>query len=461
MLARSPVSSAPRTAAVPVANVIRERALAPLAAFMGAHVILAMVMRSFPSVGMVHAGACIAVGLVVAARRRLQEVAFIVAYIVGAEVLWRMTHANVFWEFGKYAISLILIVALLRVRVRRNRMLAIAYFGMLVPSILLTVLALSLEVGRQQLSFNLSGPLALTLCVLFFSNIRLQREELHTAMFALLGPVVAIGTLAFYSTTTARDLHFFGDSNATTSGGFGPNQVSAMLGLGLLFSLLMLLERRASVRLQVSLLVLAVLLATQAALTFSRGGLTMAFAGAAAAMFYLVRNSRTRITFVILAMLLFGIGKYVVVPRLEVFTAGKLGERYTDLDPSGRTLIAGFDLQLFVEHPLLGVGPGVAPALREEIGKQGAAHTEFTRLLAEHGLLGILAIVFLLILGVRTVRGAATLQARAFVVAMLVWFTLFLLVNAMRLAAPAFVFGLACSIAYASRPLPGAKPVRA
>ncbi len=443
------------------ASAAPQRSLTPLALFAVAHIVLAFVMRSLPVIGLVHAVLCVGVGVFVAARRRLQEVAFVIAYIVGAEVLWRMTHASVFWEFGKYAISLVLMIGLLRVRTRRNQFLAGAYFSMLVPSILLTVLALSFEAARQQISFNMSGPLSLMLCVLFFSNVRIQGEDLRTTMFALLGPVLAIGTLAFYSTTTATDLRFFGDSNSATSGGFGPNQVSAMLGLGLLCSLLLLLERKIRLRVRIPLLGLAVAFATQAALTFSRGGLMMALAGALAAMFYLVRDSRTRATLALLTVLLVSVGKYVVIPRLEVFTAGKLNERYTDLDPSGRTLIASYDLQLFTEHPLLGVGPGVASALREEIGKQGAAHTEFTRLLAEHGLLGILAIVFLVLMGVRTFRSAYTLHARAFVVAMLVWFTLFLLVNAMRLAAPAFVFGLACSIAYASRPLPGVKPVPA
>ena len=454
----------PAAPSAPAATVVRPARISELTLLVvvvAVHVGLAMVMRTLPAVATLHAIACVGVGVIAAVRRRVEEVTFVVAYIVGAEVLWRMTYATVFWEYGKYAMSAVLFVALLRLRTPRNRGLALGYFALHLPSVLLTLLKLDLAVARQELSFNLSGPLALTLSVLFFSNIRLTARDLRLTMIALIGPVVGIGALAYYSTATAVNLEFFGDSNVVTSGGFGPNQVSAMLGLGLLFALLMVLDRRTSLRLRVPLVILAVGFAAQAALTFSRGGLTLAFAGAAAAIFYLVRDARTRLTLLIFGALLFSVGKYVVVPKLEVFTAGKFGERYTSVDPSGRGIIAGFDLQIFSENPILGVGPGVAPGIREELGRASAAHTEFTRLLAEHGVLGILVIVFLILLAARTIRGAHTLLARAVVVALVVWTALFLLVNAMRLAAPSFVFGLACSVAYASQPVRRRPPLLA
>jgi hypothetical protein len=72
---------------------------------------------------------------------------------------------------------------------------------------------------------------------------------------------------------------------------------------------------------------------------------------------------------------------------------------------------------------------------------------------AEHGILGVAALVLLIVLGVKTFLQTRTLMARAFVVAMLIWMALFLAINAMRIAAPAFLLGLACSIAYSSIPL--------
>lgn len=449
MSAPLPSTSAP---VVPAASAGQLGGVLPFAAFVAGHAVLALLMSAFPPIATVHALACLAIGLVVAARRPIREVAFVTAYLVGAEVLWRMTHATVFWEYAKYAVSAVVVVALLRVRAVRNRGLAIGYLVVLLPSVVLTLASMPLDRARQVISFNLSGPLCLTLCVLLFSNLRLRDQDLRTTMLMLIAPVAGVCAIAYHSTVTAVDLEFFGDSNSVTSGGFGPNQVAAMLGLGLVFALLLVVERRLALRIRVVLAILAVAFATQAALTFSRGGLALAFAAAFAAIFYLVRDRRARLTLVVIGALLFSVGKYVVVPQLEEFTSGKLRDRYTDLNPSNRGLIAGYDLQIFADNPVLGVGPGAAAELREGIGHGSAAHTEFTRLLAEHGILGALAIALLLILAIRTIAGARTLQARAFVVAMLVWVMLFLLVNAMRLAAPSFLFGLACAVTFASLP---------
>jgi O-antigen ligase len=426
------------------------RSLALWGTLFFAHLLFAQVMLRFPQLGLLHAVACAGIGLVIAVRRPIHEVSYVVAYIAGAEVLWRMTRAGVFWEYGKYSVSLVLIAALLRIQPRRNRWPALAYFGFLVPSALLTIFTLDLGIARQQISFNLSGPLCLMLSILFFSNIKLTAGQVRQTFFSLIAPVIGIASVAYFSTITAVDLEFNGQSNSVTSGGFGPNQVSAMLGLALLFLIIILLDRREAWRVKWPLLLLAILVATQTALTFSRGGLVLAFGSAFAMGLYLVRNRRARVTLVLVGTFLFAVGRYVVVPRLDEFTEGKFTERYASTKTSNRVLLASYDLEIFAANPVLGVGPGVAAGKRGELGHFGAAHTEFTRMLAEHGILGVMSLCALLLLAMRTLMNARSLHSRALVAAMLVWFGLFLLVNAMRLAAPAFLFGLACSIAYSS-----------
>lgn len=444
--ALTPVIPRPRKAQPPA------RKLWLIAAIIVGHVVVALLMPSVPYVGIAHAAVCIAVGLFVAARRPLHEVPLVVAYIVSAEVLWRMTRAGLPYEFGKYSISLLLIVASFRLRWRRNPALALGYFGLLLPSALLTIFAFELDEAREQLSFNLSGPFSLTLAILFFSNIKLSAEHVRRTLFALLIP--AIGVVAAGASTLAKvtgTVEFSKNSNKLFSGGFGPNQVSATLGLALLACILLLLERKQALHMRILLLLGAVSFATQAALTFSRGGLILALISIIAASVYLLRDNRTRATLMIVSTLLFVVAKLFVVPQLDDFTSGKLAERYSSVDSTGRTTLAGFDLQIFEDNPVLGVGPGVAVQMRAELGHLGTAHTEFTRMLAEHGLLGALALVFLIILTIRTVKTAASVRSRAFVIALILWTFFFLAVNAMRLAAPSFTFGFACAIAYASR----------
>jgi hypothetical protein len=434
---------------------VRDESLSVVAlALIGlAHVVLVFVMRAAPLIGTLHALATLVVGVAVAARRPLHQTTYAVAYIAGSEVVWRMTHATLFWEFGKYAVALVLVIALTRVKTRRNVGLAMGYFVLLLPSAVLTFMVLGLSKVREQLSFNLSGPLALALCIAFFSNIRMSAEKVRVAFLFTLAPVLGIAALAYSSTVRAGDdLEFTGQSNSITSGGFGPNQVSALLGLGLFFVLLMLLERKQAWKFRIPLFVVAFALGAQAALTFSRGGLVLTTVSIFVAIFYLIREPRARVTLILVGTLVFAVGNYVVLPRLESFTQGKLSERYTSKRTSRRDVIAEVDLRIFANNPALGVGPGVASTLRTEVGYRVDAHTEFTRMVAEHGVLGVLASLILVILGVRVTRQARTMRSRAMVGAMLCWFTLYLLVNAMRLVAPVFVFGLACSIAYSWRP---------
>jgi O-antigen ligase len=435
--------------------------LSRLAMFLVGHVLLALSMRRVPGVSTTHAVVCLLVGIYVAARMPVRRVANVIAYIAASEVLWRMARASVNWEFGKYSVSLIILIALFRMNTRRNRILALGYFMLLLPSALLTLIAIdNPDRARQLVSFNLSGPLSITLCVLYFSNTRITDIDLRNLLLTVLGPVMGIAARSFSSIAAAGQIDFMNASNRIGSGNFGPNQVSAALGLGILCLLLLQFEPKLSLRLRLALIALTVGFSVQSALTFSRGGLALAFAGAFAAAVYLVRQARTRMILVAVASLLFVVGRYVVVPKLDEFTKGKFAQRYTSLDSSGRTMLAQFDLQIFTEHPVLGVGPGVSTELHEEMGHGGASHTEFTRVLAEHGVVGVISLLLLAVIVVKTLLTPRTPRTRALVAAFLAWFVLFMVIDALRMVAPAFACGVACSIAFsASKPRRRRAPV--
>jgi len=80
--------------------------------FLAAHVPLVLLVRAVPVLGAVQALVALLAGLVLAASTRSpQRVAYVAAYVAGAQVLWRMTHTPIFWEFGKYAIALMFFMA--------------------------------------------------------------------------------------------------------------------------------------------------------------------------------------------------------------------------------------------------------------------------------------------------------------------------------------------------------------
>ena len=251
--------------------------------FLIAHLALAILMSQSNLVATGHALLTLGAGFWFAATTRQPErIAYIVAYITGSEVLWRMTQAQIFWEFGKYSIVIILLVSILRSGQMRGVALPFMYFALLLPSTILPMENTTTDELRGHLSFNLSGPLALALCVWYFSQSRYPKSVFYPTLLMLIAPIAGIGAVTLLGTFKASVLKFGNESNFATSGGFGPNQVSAILGLGVLAIFLFLLTEQKSRWLKPVLFVLMMGLAAQSAMTFSRTGLYNAGVAAAA-----------------------------------------------------------------------------------------------------------------------------------------------------------------------------------
>ncbi len=446
------------------------------AVFLALHVPLALIAAARPEIATAHALATFAFGAWWAtSSARMERVAWVGAYMAGAEVLWRMTGAQTYWEFGKYGAVAIFMLSLLRTRKLTPPMLPFTYFALLLPSIALTAISETFSGAREQISFNLSGPLALMAAAWFFSHAQLSGASLRTMFVAFIGPVVGVGTLAARG-TFAGDVVFFNASNMATSGGYGPNQVSAVLGLAAMFALFIALD--AGVRTSMRGLMIAVMgwLAAQSALTFSRSGLYMAAAGAGIAVCFLMRDRRFRSKLIPIVVVMFTVGNYFVVPYLDAFTDGAIGERFQDVYLTGRDRMIKADIELWKQNPILGVGPGEGGTFRGESLSEGrvgpirtgprklAAHTEFSRLLSEHGLFGLAALCVLLFAGLRNVKRMPDRRTKALVAALTCWSALFMLGDGMRILAPSFVFGVGFAAlladAVSSDTLPARMPAR-
>lgn len=412
--------------------------------FIAFHIPLAFAMYKFSYISTLHSYIVVVIGIWLALfSKSKDQVIYIGAYIAGAEVLWRMTGAGIFWEYGKYATALIFIIAILRWALFRKSFLPLVYFMLLVPSTFLLFMVHDPEKAGSFMSFNLSGPLALMVCVWFLSNTKISIEKMRHVLWTFIAPVIGICMLTIYSTLTASKIRFTDESNFITSGGFGPNQVSTILGLAALL-IFMLYIFMGNIRrfFRIILILLIIIFATQSVMTFSRGGIYLAAAGAAVSAFFLLKDSESRLKILgsIAAVAL--IANFVVLPYLETFTGGALSKRFMNIDPGMRGRIVQTDLELWKENPVLGVGPGLSKLNRLGLLYGVVPHTEFTRLLAEHGLFGCLAIVMLAIMAFINLKRCSGLRERTLAGALMTWTFLFMGVNAMRLVAPAFIFGI-------------------
>ena len=182
---------------------------------------------------------------------------------------------------------------------------------------------------------------------------------------------------------------------------------------------------------------------TQAVLTFSRGGVFNVVLCVAAFGAHQLHSQRTRTAFLITIALVATLGVNVILPAIDDWTGGVMSERFSAIDPGLRRQMAEYDLKIFRENPVLGVGPGMAKRQRFSYFKHSiAAHTEYTRLLAEHGSFGLLALILMLAMASRAYLRAPGFQAKAWVTVFVGWAMLEMLHAAMRIAAISFVFGL-------------------
>jgi hypothetical protein len=312
---------------------------------------------------------------------------------------------------------------------------------LLLPAGALSFFKLPLDDARQQVSFTLFGPFCLAVCAVRFQSLRLNPAGIQRLGLMLMGPIAGVAAIALFKLATT-DADFTLNSNFAASGGYGPNQVSAILSLGGLLAVFLCLNANRSRFFRPGMAIVALWLLAQAALTFSRTGIYLFSAAFGAAAIFLIqrRGAVGRLLFVVVLLIA---AVCAILPMLNAFTRGKLEERFSDKGLTGRDDVAKMDMQIWLEHPVLGAGAGVSTYYRvAEMNDDHAAHTEYTRLLADHGLLGAGALIVLLVMTTLAFLRAHGPWARAIVSALAVWAFLFMAVTAMRLAAPAFLLGL-------------------
>lgn len=353
----------------------------------------------------------------VSSKDRPRLVAEIIIYFASFEALGRLAQADPFlpYELGKY---ILLFLCPFGLMISRN-FTAKGSLGLIIVILALPA-AFFDESGNvvfNDIKFNLLGLLNIGVAVWFFSSLKISLKTLISWSKLMLYPIISVLVYTIIKTPDLDSVEFSLGANFATAGGFGSNQVSTILGLGVfLMASCILLSYRVTGYKMLDIIVLA-LLTIQGLLTFSRGGMIGGFFGILILMYYLTRLSikerrRLAIPNFKKYVIPLGVMLFVVMIVANTITGGMLLLRYQgetqgtlagsadknlNKITTNRSDIFLEDVKLFAEYPGMGVGVGASTFLRDDY-KGYAPHVELSRLLAEHGSLGL--IIFLLFLGI-------------------------------------------------------------
>ena len=330
------------------------------------------------------------------------------AYFTGIEILFRMTKGGLAYEASKYLVIFFVLIGMFYRGVSGKGYAYFIYLILLVPSILVASTTLSLGANfRTNILFVLSGPVCLGLAALFCYDRKVTYQQLHKIILYILLPIISTTTYLFLYTPTIKDRLSGTASNSALSGGFGPNQVSTILGLGIFCVIVRLVLKSPNIFIKGLNIFILGAMTFRAIVTFSRGGVLAAVLVTAAffgSVFLRLRIKRLIPLFASIFLLVSILGVTWVVSSNQ--TRGLIDKRYANQDALGRDkkdLTTGrLDLFMeevdgFLQNPFVGIGASRVKDKRiQETGQKLPSHNEIGRLLSEHGLLGIICLLILM-----------------------------------------------------------------
>ncbi len=324
-------------------------------------------------------------------------------------------------EIGKYYLVMA-IVALFVQRVQKQRKPRSLYWTgtaiicLLIPSQIVGLLNFSLD----QWIFNVLGMMELGCLLILASTERWDFERFCKTLQIGTFAIIPILVYLVVKTPNLSDVSFTLGANSVAAGGFGSNQVSTIIGLSMANILALIVLKRPFITLVWLNYLLIALLLYRGLLTFSRGGV---IGGIVSILIMLLpamlASWRSFIRYALIGVIMAGISVFIfnkansltgnkLLERYEGETMGTLsGDKVKNFNSvtSGRGNIMMADYMIFLNNPLFGVGAGQAKTLREKYGAVlAAAHTEYTRLISEHGIGGLLTDIVLISFPVFWVR---------------------------------------------------------
>ena len=421
--------------------------------FVVIHLFVGLAIFLVPPISKVYAITIILVGFryVILRKNANNEALYVAAYIVGAEVFLRMTQGNFFEQYAKYGVIGVLIIGMMYRGFSRNSILYWIFGLLLMPGVILSFFTLNFETDiRKAITFNIIGPITLTVSAIYCYQRKISFEQIKKIIDMLAYPLMATLVYMYLYTPSVKDVVTNTESNFETSGGFGPNQVSTILGLGIfVFFVKIVLSSKTSLIRNINILFF-VIITFRGIVTFSRGGVITGFVMIIIVVVLLLLYTRSYVKSKIVMLVVFGVIALAGIwAYSSIQTGGLIDKRYANQDArgrekasklTGRERLIESEFNMFLDNPVFGIGVGKNKEYRlETTGVDAASHNEITRMLAEHGMFGLFGLIILLVTPMVLYLNN---KQNIFVFSFVVFWILTINHAAMRLAAPAFIYSL-------------------
>lgn len=370
------------------------------------HIGIGALIAYHPPLSKIYSLLVFLVGLYIVVKNKNQnhEILYIIAYIAGSEVFFRATHGTGIQEFGKYSILFFSFLGFCYNGFPKIKNPYYIYLLLLLPSIVMSLIYLKGDL-RTRISFEVLGPICVGILALYTYKRSISVSQIKIILNLIALPILTscVYLILKYSHNVYKIN--WSESNFYFSGNYGPNQIATTLGLGVFIYLLKIITEADNKKIFYLNIIIFCLIFYRGLLTFSRGGITTCVIVMLTVFLsiYVSREGYYKLKRKV-ALSFFILSSICILAAYQ--TDNKLFKRYTKFEISstenrikkrGRYIQIKSDIENFIANPLLGVGVGKGKEIRKSnYNIDVATHSEITRLLSEHGVLGLFCLLILI-----------------------------------------------------------------
>ncbi len=254
--------------------------------------------------------------IVLKTKNKNNEVLLVAAYLVGVEVFLRMTGGNFNNEYIKVSVTVFMLLGMIYSNFSTSAMIYVVFLFFLIPGVLVTALTADFDTDiKKALGFNLSGAVCLGISSIYMFRRKILFSEMQKILTIMGLPIFTTTIYLFLYNPSVQNVVTGTQSNFETSGGFGPNQVSTILGLGIfIFFTQLVLFSKSKKEIFLNIVVF-LFVSYRGIVTFSRGGIINGVAMICSLLvvlyFFSSAKSKGKLGFVIIITFIMGLGIWI------------------------------------------------------------------------------------------------------------------------------------------------------